>query len=41
MCQSIISNVGTIVAFHVGAHNAIELERQFGGDVPKASDPIW
>ena len=28
------------MAFRVGADDAIELERQFGGEVPKASDLV-
>jgi Type IV secretion-system coupling protein DNA-binding domain len=38
--DAIFGNVGTIISFRVGADDAIELERQFGGDVPKASDLV-
>ena len=36
--DAIFGNVGTIISFRVGADDAIELERQFGADVPKACD---
>ena len=38
--DAIFGNVGTIISFRVGADDAIELERQFGGDVPKAADMV-
>ena len=38
--DAIFGNVGTIISFRVGADDAVELERQFGGDVPKASDLV-
>ena len=38
--DAVFGNVGTIISFRVGADDAIELERQFGGDVPKAADLV-
>ena len=38
--EAIFGNVGTIISFRVGADDAFELERQFGSDVPKASDLV-
>ena len=38
--DAIFGNVGTIISFRVGADDAMELERQFGGDLPKASDLV-
>lgn len=38
--DAIFGNVGTIISFRVGADDAIELERQFAGDMPKPSDLV-
>ncbi len=38
--ESIFGNVGTIISFRVGATDADLLEKQFGADVPRASDLV-
>lgn len=38
--EAIFGNVGTIIAFRVGATDAAILEKQFGGDVPRARDLV-
>lgn len=38
--DAIFGNVGTIIAFRVGADDAALLSRQFGGDIPRASDLV-
>ena len=38
--EAIFGNVGTIISFRVGATDAAILEKQFGGDVPRARDLV-
>ena len=38
--EAIFGNVGTIIAFRVGATDAAILEKQFGADVPRARDLV-
>ena len=38
--EAILGNVGTLIAFRVGATDAAILARQFGNDVPSASDLV-
>ncbi len=38
--EAIFGNVGTIMSFRVGATDADLLEKQFGADVPRASDLV-
>ena len=38
--ESIFGNVGTIIAFRVGATDAAILEKQFGANVPRARDLV-
>jgi hypothetical protein len=38
--DSLMGNAGTLIAFRVGADDAAALARQFGGDIPTASDLV-
>jgi hypothetical protein len=38
--ESVFGNVGTIIAFRVGATDAAILEKQFGAPVPQARDLV-
>jgi hypothetical protein len=38
--EAVFGNVGTIIAFRVGATDAQVLEKQFGGDLPRVRDLV-